>query len=66
MFDAAIVTRVETGKEFFPAEEYHQNYLARHPMNPYILINDRPKVASLKQLFPQLYRAEPLLVASVR
>ncbi len=62
-FDAAIVTRVETGKTFFPAESYHQDYLARNPMSPYILINDRPKVASLKQLFPQLYRTDPILVA---
>ncbi len=66
VFNAAIVTRVETGKAFFPAEGYHQDYLARNPMNPYILINDRPKVASLKQLFPASYRADPVLVASSR
>lgn len=66
IFDAPIVTRVETGKAFFPAEAYHQDYLARHPNNRYIVINDQPKVANLQRLFPTLYRADPVLVAGAR
>jgi len=56
-----IVTRVETGR-FFPAESYHQDFLARMPNHPYILTFDAPKVTALKQLYPALYRAQPVLV----
>jgi peptide-methionine (S)-S-oxide reductase len=66
VFDAAIVTRVETGRPFFAAESYHQDYMTRNPSSLYIMVNDRPKVASLEELFPQLYRKIPVLVASAR
>jgi peptide-methionine (S)-S-oxide reductase len=66
VFDAAIVTKIESGKEFFPAEDYHQDYLTRYPTNPYIVYNDLPKVDDLKRIFPELYRADPVLVASAR
>ena len=59
-----IVTKIETFKGFFPAEGYHQNYLTRHPTNPYILINDIPKVQGLKKLFSHEYKADPTLVAA--
>jgi len=61
-FPSAIVTRIEEGKVFYPAEGYHQNYLTLHPYAPYIAINDLPKVENLKRLEPELYRAEPVLV----
>jgi peptide-methionine (S)-S-oxide reductase len=51
-----IVTKVVPLEKFYPAEGYHQNYAALHPNNPYIVINDAPKVARLRQLFPDLYR----------
>ena len=51
-----IVTQVIPLKSFFPAEAYHQHYAEIHPNEPYIAINDRPKVAALKKEFPQLYR----------
>jgi peptide-methionine (S)-S-oxide reductase len=51
-----VVTEVAAGKSFFPAEEYHQHYAERHPNEPYIRINDAPKVAALKRQFPQFYR----------
>lgn len=63
-FPAAIVTKVETGATFYPAEAYHQDYLFRHPLQPYIAINDLPKVAELKRKFPGLYRSDPVLVAT--
>jgi peptide-methionine (S)-S-oxide reductase len=63
-FDAAIVTRIEPGRTFYPAEADHQDFLERHPTYPYILINDLPKVEALKRLFPDRYRAEPVLVSS--
>ena len=63
-FADPVVTTVEPDKTFFPAEAYHQNYLVEHPNEPYILINDRPKVSALKQLYPSLYRAKPVLVGS--
>jgi peptide-methionine (S)-S-oxide reductase len=61
-FGAPIVTTIELNRSFFPAEDYHQDYLTRNPMNPYIVINDLPKVANLKRLFPAVYRADPVLV----
>ncbi len=62
VFDAAIVTRIEPGQSFYPAEPYHQDFLAKNPRNPYIRINDLPKIQALKELFPDLYREVPALV----
>lgn len=56
-----IVTTLEQAR-FYPAEAYHQDYLVRHPMQPYIVINDAPKVRDLAALFGGIYRAEPVLV----
>ncbi|AUG07869.1 peptide-methionine (S)-S-oxide reductase MsrA [Pseudomonas sp. S09G 359] len=61
-FDKPIVTKIEMGKAFYPAEAYHQDFLTENPSYPYIVINDLPKVAQLKKLFPDRYRAEPVLV----
>ena len=57
-----IVTRIEPAKPFYPAEDYHQDYLTLHPDSPYIRINDQPKVAALKQMYPQQWRDKPVLV----
>lgn len=56
VFAAPIVTEVKPLEKFYPAESYHQDYLARHPTQPYIVYNDAPKVEELKQLFPEYYR----------
>jgi peptide-methionine (S)-S-oxide reductase len=66
VFPTAIVTAIEPGKEFYPAEAYHQDYLTLHPYQPYIALNDLPKIQSLKELFPDSYRETPVLVAAVR
>jgi peptide-methionine (S)-S-oxide reductase len=55
VFRGRIVTEVAPLKAFYPAESYHQNYAALHPDQPYIVFNDAPKVAHLRQLFPALY-----------
>jgi peptide-methionine (S)-S-oxide reductase len=60
-FSAPIVTTLEPLKAFYPAEAYHQDYLVRHPAQPYIVYNDLPKVENLKSLFPSLYRERPAL-----
>jgi peptide-methionine (S)-S-oxide reductase len=60
-----VVTRVEPFKGFFPAEGYHQNFLALNPDYPYIVYNDLPKVADLKRLFPDQYMDKPVLVPNV-
>lgn len=52
----AIVTQVVPLKAFYPAEAYHQNYLALHPDQPYIVYNDLPKLRRLAERFPALYR----------
>lgn len=51
-----IATEVAPLQQFYPAEAHHQNYLALHPDQPYIVINDLPKLARLKKQFPELYR----------
>ena len=56
VFHHPIVTQVVPLQAFYPAEGYHQNYARLHPDNPYIVINDAPKVTHLKKLFPQLYQ----------
>ncbi|GAC1413429.1 MAG: peptide-methionine (S)-S-oxide reductase MsrA [Gemmatimonadaceae bacterium] len=55
-FSRPIVTQVAKLRGFYPAEEYHQNYLAHHPTQLYIVINDQPKVAALKKQFSDIYR----------
>ncbi len=55
VYPRPIVTQVVPLKTFYPAEAYHQDYAARHPDNPYIVYNDAPKVAHLRQEFPDLY-----------
>ena len=55
-FARPVVTRIETGK-FYPAEAEHQDYMRRNPWSPYILVNDKPKVAKLKKTFPAHWRA---------
>lgn len=54
-----IVTTFEGAKPFYAGEDYHQNYLRAHPSQPYIAINDIPKVEALKRLFPQLWNDKP-------
>jgi peptide-methionine (S)-S-oxide reductase len=54
-FPRPIVTQLTPLKGFYQAEAYHQNYLARHPDQPYIVINDLPRIAALKNELPGLY-----------
>jgi len=61
-FNEPIVTKLETFNGFYPAEDEHQDFLTRHPLHPYIAINDLPKVAQLKQLYPDLYQEQAVLV----
>jgi peptide-methionine (S)-S-oxide reductase len=62
-FKSAIVTRIEPDRTFYPAEGYHQDYLTRYPTNPYIAINDMPKIEDLKRILPDVYRSAPVLVS---
>ena len=55
-YKAPIATKIESGG-FYPAEAYHQDFARRHPFYPYIVINDQPKVASLKTRYPGFYKA---------
>jgi peptide-methionine (S)-S-oxide reductase len=57
-FRKPIVTQVTPAKGFYPAEAYHQNYLERNPGNPYIVVNDLPKLGELKKQFPDLYKGK--------
>jgi peptide-methionine (S)-S-oxide reductase len=66
VFGAAVVTKIEPGRTFYPAEDYHQDFLALNPGYPYIVFNDLPKIDNLKRLFPEAYRAEPVLVRAGR
>jgi peptide-methionine (S)-S-oxide reductase len=55
-FSGPIVTQVVPLKQFYPAEQHHQNYLALHPYQPYIVFNDMPKLDHLRRQFPNLYQ----------
>ena len=66
VFPAAIVTKIESDKPFYPAEDYHQDYMTLHPSEPYIAYNDLPKIGELKRFFPTLYRAKPVLVSAAQ
>jgi peptide-methionine (S)-S-oxide reductase len=66
VFGDSIVTTIEPGRTFYPAEDYHQDFLALHPTYPYIVFNDLPKVENLKRVFPKLYRDDPVLVMAAQ
>jgi len=55
VFDRPIATRIESGS-FSAAEAYHQDFMRKNPAHPYIVINDKPKVAALKRQFPNYWR----------
>jgi peptide-methionine (S)-S-oxide reductase len=63
-FPSRIVTQVVPLTAFYPAEAYHQDYATLNPASPYIVAFDLPKIANLKTMMPELYRAQPVLVAS--
>jgi peptide-methionine (S)-S-oxide reductase len=64
-FPEPIVTKIEPFTGFYAAEQYHQDFLTNNPDYPYIVINDLPKVAALKKVFPALYRPDPVLVGQL-
>lgn len=61
-FRGKIVTQLTPLVAFYPAEAYHQDYATLHPHSPYIATFDRPKIANLKALMPEVYRDKPVLV----
>ncbi|OZI75880.1 peptide-methionine (S)-S-oxide reductase MsrA [Bordetella genomosp. 2] len=61
-YPGPLATTIETLQGFYPAEDYHQDYLARHPDSPYIIVNDQPKVDNLARAYSAYYRARPALV----
>lgn len=63
VYEAKIETTIEPGRTFYPAEDYHQDYLTLNPTQPYIVYNDLPKLENLKRLFPRDYRDDPALVS---
>ena len=54
-FKRPIVTQIVPLDTYYQAEDYHQNYLVRHPNEPYIVIHDKPKLKNLRKQFPDLY-----------
>ena len=65
VFRRPIVTRLDPLTKFYPAEAYHQDYALTHPYSAYIVLNDLPKVDNLMRLYPDLYREQPVTVASM-
>jgi peptide-methionine (S)-S-oxide reductase len=66
VFRAPIATRVDAFTGFFPAEDYHQDFLLQHPDNSYIANNDLPKIQNFQRLLPGLYRGQPAALALAR
>jgi peptide-methionine (S)-S-oxide reductase len=64
VYGQPIVTEVKPLAEFYRAEDYHQDYFLNHPESLYIQFNDVPKVENLRSMFPELYRDDPVRVAS--
>ena len=58
VYSRPIVTKVAPFEAFYPAEDYHQDYLKKNPGNPYIVFNDLPKLKRLQKEFPSLYRPD--------
>jgi peptide-methionine (S)-S-oxide reductase len=65
-FKRRIATTIETGRTFYVAEKYHQDFLVRNPTHPYIVYNDLPKLENLKRVLPGMYRVVPVLVSGTR
>jgi peptide-methionine (S)-S-oxide reductase len=55
-----IVVRLDPARPFYQAESYHQDFLLRHPDDPYIVVNDIPKVENLQSRFPNFYSPAPI------
>lgn len=56
IFDRPIATQITPLNDFYPAEDYHQNFIDRNPYNPYVVIHDLPQIAQLQKQFPELYQ----------
>jgi peptide-methionine (S)-S-oxide reductase len=66
VYKKPIVTKVGPLEAFYAAEDYHQDYLTKHPNQSYIVINDLPKIENLKKIFAQNYIEKPTLVSNAR
>ena len=66
VYPKRIVTRVDPLDAFYEAEAYHQDYLVNNPTNPYIAINDLPKVRNFERMLPGLYAARPVTVRAAK
>lgn len=66
VFGEPVVTKVSDMTAFYPAEEYHQDFLTLNPTYPYIVYNDMPKIENLKALFPAKFSPEPVLVLKAK
>lgn len=64
VYPKALATTIEPLQAFYPAEDYHQDYLVRNPNSLYIVINDVPKVENLAKTFPDWWRDKPVLVGA--
>jgi peptide-methionine (S)-S-oxide reductase len=64
-FHRPIVTRVDPLKGFYPAEDYHQDFLLRNPNDAYIVFNDLPKIRLFEKTLPTLYQTTPVTVAAL-
>lgn len=66
VYKKTIATTLEPLQGFYAAEDYHQDYLTLHPSQPYIVINDLPKIENLKKIFAENYREKPALVREAK
>ncbi|KQV68104.1 peptide-methionine (S)-S-oxide reductase MsrA [Rhizobium sp. Root1220] len=66
VFANRIATKIETGKQFYDAEAYHQDFMFNNPTHPYIIAAEEPRVQALGSLFPEVFAVKPVLVADTR
>jgi peptide-methionine (S)-S-oxide reductase len=62
IFNGPIVTKIEPLKGFYAAEGYHQDFLIKNPTHGYIVINDLPKIAAMKKVWPEMYLDKPVML----
>jgi len=65
VFSKPIATRLDPLKRFYPAEDYHQDFLINNPHHPYIVFNDLPKIRNLQRIYPDIYADAPVTVTAV-
>jgi len=59
IWGSPIVTEVEPLRDFYPAEDYHQDYFKNNPYQPYCRVVIEPKVRKFRQKYMAILKQQP-------